>query len=152
MKIIFDENYFEKIITEQSLSELDKQIFVRILEIYQKRSKNRNFKGFRVLSSKIVPQILPESFPGNIPADTGRKLNVHITSWTSSERLMYVQFTSCVFGDLPLQSEQGVKIFRAYFACFEQNTQCFENLEFRLKRRHRDDNHLWWLFLFFPYV
>ena len=35
---------------------------------------------------------------------------------------------------------------------FEQNTQCFENLEFRLKRQHRDDNHLWWLFLFFPYV
>ena len=70
MKIIFDENYFEKIITEQSLSESDKQIFVRILEIYQKRSKNRSFKGFRVLSSKIVPQILPESFPGNIPADT----------------------------------------------------------------------------------
>ena len=36
-----------------------------------------------------------------IPIDTGRKLNVHTswTSWTSSERLMYVQFTSCL-GDV----------------------------------------------------
>ena len=25
-------------------------------------------------------------------------------SWTSSERLMYVQFTSCVYGDLYVQS------------------------------------------------
>ena len=31
-----------------------------------------------------------------IPVDTRRKLNVHKTSRTSSERLMYVQFTSCV--------------------------------------------------------
>ena len=31
-------------------------------------------------------------------ADTGRKLNVHKTSWTSSERLMYVQFVSCAYG------------------------------------------------------
>ena len=30
--------------------------------------------------------------------DTGRKLNVHKTSRTPSERLMYVQFTSCVYG------------------------------------------------------
>ena len=30
--------------------------------------------------------------------DTGRKLNVHKTPKTSSERLMYVQFTSCVYG------------------------------------------------------
>ena len=33
-----------------------------------------------------------------VPVDTGRKLNLHKTSWTSSERLMYVQFTSCVCG------------------------------------------------------
>ena len=32
--------------------------------------------------------------------DTGRKLNVHKTSWTSSERLMYVQFTSCIYGGI----------------------------------------------------
>ena len=31
------------------------------------------------------------------PADTGRKLKVHKTSKTSSERFMYVQFTSCVY-------------------------------------------------------
>ena len=29
--------------------------------------------------------------------DTGRKLNVHKTSRTSSERLKYAQFTSCVY-------------------------------------------------------
>ena len=45
------------------------------------------------------------------PVDTGRKLNAHETLrrrtgrllkvlWTSSERLMYVQFTSCVCGDV----------------------------------------------------
>ena len=32
------------------------------------------------------------------PAGTGRKLNVHKTSRTSSERLMYVQLMSCVYG------------------------------------------------------
>ena len=33
------------------------------------------------------------------PVDKGLKLNPHKTwtSWTSSERLMYVQFTSCVY-------------------------------------------------------
>ena len=31
------------------------------------------------------------------PVDTGRKLNVPKASWTSSERLMYIQFTSCVY-------------------------------------------------------
>ena len=35
-----------------------------------------------------------------IPVDTGRKLNVHKTFSTSSERLMYVQFTLCVYGKL----------------------------------------------------
>ena len=34
------------------------------------------------------------------PVDTGRKLNVHKASGTSSERLMYVQITSCVYGVL----------------------------------------------------
>ena len=29
--------------------------------------------------------------------DTGRKLNVHKTSWASSERIMYVQFMFCVY-------------------------------------------------------
>ena len=39
---------------------------------------------------------------GYIPVDTRRKLNVHKTfrrRRTSAERLMYVQFTSCVYGD-----------------------------------------------------
>ena len=31
------------------------------------------------------------------PVDTRRKLNVHKTSWTSSERLIHAQFTSCVY-------------------------------------------------------
>ena len=34
------------------------------------------------------------------PIGTGGKLNVHKTSRTSSERLMYVQFTSCVYWGL----------------------------------------------------
>ena len=34
------------------------------------------------------------------PLDTGRKLNVQKMSRTSSERLMYAQFTSCVLGDM----------------------------------------------------
>ena len=34
---------------------------------------------------------------GSSPVDTERKLNVQKTSWTSSERLMYYQFTSCVY-------------------------------------------------------
>ena len=32
------------------------------------------------------------------PVETGRKLNVHKTSRTSSERFMCVQFTSCLYG------------------------------------------------------
>ena len=39
--------------------------------------------------------------------DTGRKWNVHKTSWMSSERLMYVQFTSCFQGRLFLQKGQS---------------------------------------------
>ena len=34
------------------------------------------------------------------PLDTGRKLNVQKRSWTSSEHLMYIQFTFCVRGFL----------------------------------------------------
>ena len=33
------------------------------------------------------------------PVDTGRKLNVHKTLRRPPERLMYVQFTSCVYGE-----------------------------------------------------
>ena len=44
------------------------------------------------------PAILLKKDSGT-PLDTGRKLNVHKMSWTSSERLMYVQFTPCVLGD-----------------------------------------------------
>ena len=39
------------------------------------------------------------SYHSGIPVDTGRKLNVHKTFKTSSEGLMYVQFTSCVYED-----------------------------------------------------
>ena len=44
------------------------------------------------------------------PAYTGRKLKIHDvqkTSWTSSERLMYVQFMSCVYG-------VGINIFSTH--------------------------------------
>ena len=46
---------------------------------------------------------VPFSVYDQIPVDTGRKLNVHNVqkmSRTSSERLMYAQFTSCVLGDM----------------------------------------------------
>ena len=39
----------------------------------------------------------PSSYATVVPVDTGRKLKVHKTSWTSSERLMYVQFMSCAY-------------------------------------------------------
>ena len=39
----------------------------------------------------------PKTFFLFFPVDTGRKLNVHKTSRTSFERLLYVQFTSCVY-------------------------------------------------------
>ena len=35
------------------------------------------------------------------PLDTGRKLDVQMTLRVSSERLMYVQFTSCIQGVVP---------------------------------------------------
>ena len=38
----------------------------------------------------------------NNPVDTGRKLNVHKTFRRRPERLMYVQFTSCVNGEVSL--------------------------------------------------
>ena len=49
------------------------------------------------------------------PADTGRKLNVHKTFKktfrTSSERLMYVQFTSCIYGGITPGSVEIRKSF-----------------------------------------
>ena len=48
--------------------------------------------------AKIGHRVLQFIGPdGRDPIDTGRKLNVHKTSRTSSQRLMYVQFTSCVY-------------------------------------------------------
>ena len=45
------------------------------------------------------------------PADTGRKLNVHKTFRASSERLMYVQFTSCIYGGITPGSTEIRKSF-----------------------------------------
>ena len=49
---------------------------------------------FRTLPS-ISDGTFCEFFASTFPVDTGRKLDVHKTS---SERLRYVQFTSCVYG------------------------------------------------------
>ena len=49
------------------------------------------------------------------PVDTGRKLNVHKT-FTSSERLMYVQFASCVY---------VLFISGKLIVCFKANMLCF---------------------------
>ena len=43
------------------------------------------------------------------PVDTGRKLNVHKTFRTSSERLMYVQFMSCTY---------WVDLLKDWYNCF----------------------------------
>ena len=52
------------------------------------------------LISLIVHYGLLEKYhpPPWVPVDKGRKWDVQKTSWTSSERLMHVQFTSCVYG------------------------------------------------------
>ena len=50
------------------------------------------------ISGRFVQTL--QKFQLGYPVNTGRKLNVHKTFSTSSERLMYVQFTSCVYGKL----------------------------------------------------
>ena len=52
-----------------------------------------------------------------IPVDTGRKLNVHKTSWTSSERLMCVQFTSCVYWDWCVLTGIAFMVSVELYAC-----------------------------------
>ena len=55
--------------------------------------KERNQKfTIPTQQKRITPRV------AKYPADTGRKLNVHKTFRTSSERLMYVQLKSCVCG------------------------------------------------------
>ena len=62
------------------------------------------------------------------PADTGRKLKVHDiqkTSWTSSERLMYVQFMSCVYG-------VGINIFSTHLwmTAFKIKIKWYSKMQF----------------------
>ena len=45
------------------------------------------------------------------PVDTGRKLDVHNTFRRRPERLMYVQFTSCVYGVVMNISSSFVTLF-----------------------------------------
>ena len=53
----------------------------------------------------------------NNPADAGRKLNAHKTS---SECLMYIQFTSCVYGDIRFFSilQRFDKNLKVLYKCF----------------------------------
>ena len=49
------------------------------------------------------------------PVYTGRKLNVHKMFRRRPGRLMYVQFASCVYGELELERSLG------YIAIFQQS-------------------------------
>ena len=51
----------------------------------------------------------------NFPVDTGRKLNVHKTSRTSSERLIYVKFTSCVYWVMNIDILIGTDFCHTFF-------------------------------------
>ena len=56
----------------------------------------------------------------SIPIDTRRKLNVHKTFRASSERLMYVQFTFCVYWDTKTRFESlthFTPMFHFYTPC-----------------------------------
>ena len=52
---------------------------------------------------------------GDIPVDTGRKLNVHKTFRRRPRRLMNVQFTSCVYRDGAYET-----VFRSTLKNFDQ--------------------------------
>ena len=59
-----------------------------------------NFSFFLQIGSFFLSFLSFVCVSNVIPVDTGRKFNVHKTFSTFSERLMYVQFTSCVYGKL----------------------------------------------------
>ena len=61
----------------------------------------------------------------NNPVDTGRKLNVRTTFRRHPERLMYVQFTSCVNGE--------VSLFVPINGC--SSNKNFDDLEYLLKKK-----------------
>ena len=70
---------------------------------YKKSVYNTKKGDYLKIFIRSIFEILSNIYDGisenKYPVDTGRKLNVHKTSRTSSERLMYVQFTSCVYRD-----------------------------------------------------
>ena len=55
------------------------------------------------------------NFFAHLPIDTGCKLNVHKTFRTSSERLMYVQHTSCVHGVIAVRRVHAAPIIRSEY-------------------------------------
>ena len=67
-------------------------LLMAMMEILQIQVSQLSIEPFTKVTSTSVLIIYN-------PVDTGRKLNVFGTSRTSSERLMYVQFTSCVYGE-----------------------------------------------------
>ena len=92
-------------------------------------------KLLKKLLSKVLRKEIRQTF--RYPVDTGRKLNVHKTSRrrrTSSERLMYVQLTSCVYGvnkDFPIQFKPRENanifkkvLFRTNYQPSEKVTDC----------------------------
>ena len=64
-----------------------------------------------------------------IPVDTGCKLNVHKTFRRRPERLLYVQFTSCVYGD-NIYIEHSTHFFEALF----EDSSLFKTLQKDVKK------------------
>ena len=77
------------------------------------------FQRLKVLAGYTNRQIhhsYQNELSRNNPVDTGSKLNVHQTfrrrlGRTSTERLMYVQFTSCVYGEIFVREKPKYKLF-----------------------------------------
>ena len=69
------------------------------------------------------------NFFAHLPIDKGCKLNVHKTFRTSSERLMYVQFTSCVYWDNEAKTDFGAmgRLTYLYWYRWLSSLFCFQN-------------------------
>ena len=66
--------------------------------IYDRDLRHERVKNALLLNSKLITCL-------RRPADTGRKLNVQKTFGRYPERLMYVQFTSSVYGSANIKKQ-----------------------------------------------
>ena len=88
-------------------------------------------KFFGSILYRVQHVSLGEIPHNHVLVDTGRKLNVHKISRTSSERLLYVQFTSCVYGSVDknkyIISKNDLPVFfnKIYFTTEDKNSNQF---------------------------